>query len=43
VSHLRFPIVWAIGMLVFAGIVATRVRMLVAARPAAGLDRIATA
>jgi Fe-S oxidoreductase len=40
VSHVAFPIVWAIGLLVFAGIVAGRARLLLAARPAARLDRI---
>ncbi len=39
-SHLAFPILWAIGLAVFAGIIATRVRLLVAARPAARLDRL---
>ncbi len=37
-SHVAFPIVWAIGMLVFAGIIAGRVRLLVRARPAARFD-----
>jgi Fe-S oxidoreductase len=40
-SHVAFPIVWAIGLLVFGAIVAGRVRLLLAARPAARLDRIA--
>jgi hypothetical protein len=40
VSHVVFPIVWAIGLLVFAGIIAGRTRLLLAARPAARLDRI---
>jgi Fe-S oxidoreductase len=35
-----FPILWAIGLLVFAGIIAVRTRLLLAARPAARLDRI---
>ena len=40
VSHVVFPILWGIGLLVFAGIMAVRMRLLVAARPAARLDRI---
>jgi Fe-S oxidoreductase len=40
VSHVTFPILWAIGLLVFAGIIAVRTRLLLAARPAARLDRI---
>ena len=39
-SHVVFPIVWGIGLLVFAGIIAGRARLLLAARPAARLDRI---
>ena len=39
-SHVVFPIVWAIGLLVFAAIVAGRARLLLAARPAARFDRI---
>ena len=39
-SDVAFPIVWAIGLLVFAAIVAGRARLLLAARPAARLDRI---
>lgn len=39
-SHLAFPILWAIGLLVFTGIIAGRARLLLAARPAARLDRI---
>jgi Fe-S oxidoreductase len=39
-SHLVFPVLWAIGMLVFAGIIAARARLLFAARPAGRLDRI---
>jgi Fe-S oxidoreductase len=39
-SHVVFPIVWAIGMLVFAVIIAGRLRLLLRARPAARLDRI---
>jgi Fe-S oxidoreductase len=40
VSNVVAPIVWAIGLLVFAGIIAGRTRLLLAARPAARLDRI---
>jgi len=40
VSHVAFPIIWAIGLAVFAVIIATRVRLLVAARPAARADRL---
>jgi Fe-S oxidoreductase len=40
VSPVVFPIILAIGLLVFAGIMAFRARLLVAARPAARLDRI---
>ena len=39
-SHVAFPIVWAIGMLVFAGIIAGRMRLLLRARPAASFDRM---
>src|SRR5690349_8672225 len=39
-SHVAFPIVWAIGLLVFAAILAGRVRLLLAARPAGRLDRL---
>ncbi len=39
-SHVVFPILWGIGLLVFAGIIAFRTRLLLAARPAARLDRI---
>jgi Fe-S oxidoreductase len=39
VSEVAFPIVWAIGLLVFAGIMAGRARLLLAARSAARLDR----
>jgi Fe-S oxidoreductase len=35
-----FPILWAIGLLVFAGIMAARFRLLVSARPAARFDRL---
>jgi Fe-S oxidoreductase len=40
VSDLVFPIIWGIGLLAFAGIIASRTRLLLAARPAARLDRI---
>jgi Fe-S oxidoreductase len=40
VSHLVFPILWGVGLLTFAGILAPRMRLLVAARPAARLDRL---
>jgi Fe-S oxidoreductase len=39
-SPVAFPIVWAIGLLAFACIVATRARMLVRARPARRFDRM---
>ena len=39
-SHIAFPVVWAIGMLVFAWIIAGRMRLLLRARPAARLDRL---
>ena len=40
-SPVVFPIVWAVGLLVFTAIVATRARLLLRARPAAGrLDRM---
>jgi Fe-S oxidoreductase len=39
-SPVAFPIVLAIGLIVFAAIVAPRARLLQAARPAARLDRI---
>jgi Fe-S oxidoreductase len=39
-SHVLFPILWAIGLLVFAAIIANRLRLLLAARPAGRLDRI---
>ena len=39
-SHVAFPIVWAVGMLVFAGIIAGRMRLLLRARPAARFDRM---
>jgi Fe-S oxidoreductase len=40
VSHVVFPILWGIAMLVFAGIVGARARLLLHARPAARFDRI---
>jgi Fe-S oxidoreductase len=40
VSDVAFPVVWATGLLVFAGIMAGRMRLLLAARPAGRLDRI---
>src|SRR3954469_2018219 len=39
-SHVVFPIVWAIGLLAFAAILAGRMRRLWAARPAARMDRM---
>ncbi len=39
-SPVAFPIVLALGLIVFAAIVAARARLLFAARPAARLDRI---
>jgi Fe-S oxidoreductase len=39
VSEVAFPIVWAIGLLVFGVVLAGRVRLLLAARPAARLGR----
>src|SRR3954470_2875465 len=40
-SPVVFPIVWAVGLIVFTAIVATRARLLLRARPAAGrLDRM---
>ncbi len=39
-SHVVFPILLGIGLLVFAGIMAVRMRLLLAARPAPRLDRI---
>jgi Fe-S oxidoreductase len=38
-SDVAFPIVWAIAVVVFAAIMAGRLRLLLAARPAARLDR----
>ena len=39
-SHVVFPILWAVGLLVFAGLIVLRARVLFAARPAARFDRI---
>jgi Fe-S oxidoreductase len=39
-SHLAFPILWALGMLAFAGLIAVRARALLRARPAARFDRL---
>src|SRR3954465_8018215 len=39
-SHVVFPVVWALGLLAFAAILAGRLRRLRAARPAARLDRV---
>ena len=39
-SHVAFPVVWAIGLLAFAVILATRLRLLAAARPANRLDHL---
>ncbi len=39
-SHVVFPILLGVGLLVFAGILAVRARLLFRARPAARLDRI---
>ncbi|HUO69950.1 MAG TPA: (Fe-S)-binding protein [Solirubrobacteraceae bacterium] len=39
-SHIVFPILWAVGLIVFAGLLVMRARLLVAARPAARFDRI---
>lgn len=39
-SDVLFPIVWAVGLIVFAVIIAGRARLLLAARPASRLDRI---
>ncbi|MGO9954674.1 MAG: heterodisulfide reductase-related iron-sulfur binding cluster [Solirubrobacteraceae bacterium] len=41
-SHVAFPIVWAIAMVVFAGLLGLRARLLFAARPVARLNRIGT-
>jgi hypothetical protein len=39
-SHVLFPILWAVGLLMFAGIIAYRSRLLLAARPAARFDHV---
>ncbi len=39
-SHAVFPILWALALAVFAGILVMRGRLLVAARPAGRMDRI---
>src|SRR5512135_319268 len=39
-SHVLFPILWAVAMIAFVAILATRMRLLVAARPAARFDRM---
>jgi Fe-S oxidoreductase len=39
-SHIAFPVVWAIGLLAFAVILAGRLRLLAAARPAGRLDHL---
>lgn len=39
-SEVLFPVLWAIGLLVFVGILAGRARILLAARPSARFDRI---
>ena len=39
-SHVAFPILCAIALLVFAGLIASRARLLVRARPAGRVDRI---
>src|SRR3954470_9979771 len=39
-SHVAFPVVWAIGLLAFAVILAGRLRLLAAARPAGRLDHL---
>ncbi|MGC1815120.1 MAG: hypothetical protein WA696_13355, partial [Solirubrobacterales bacterium] len=39
-SHVLFPILLGIGLLLFGGIIVTRARLLFAARPAARWDRI---
>jgi Fe-S oxidoreductase len=40
VSHLVFPIVWGIGLLIFAVIIGLRARLLFAARPAGRIDHV---
>ena len=39
-SPVVFPVVWATGLLAFAAILAVKLRILFAARPAARLDRM---
>ena len=39
VSHVVFPVLWAVGLLVFAGLIVLRARVLFAARPAGRFDR----
>ena len=39
-SDVAFPILWALGLLVFSGIIAVRARRLIAAQPAGRLDRV---
>ena len=39
-SHVAFPILWAVGLLVFAAILATRMRLLLVAQPAARMNRL---
>ena len=39
-SHVVFPMLWALALAVFAGILVMRGRLLVAARPAGRMDRI---
>jgi Fe-S oxidoreductase len=41
-SHVVFPILWAIALAIFAGIIAMRARLLLAAKPAARFDHIPT-
>ncbi len=39
-SHLAFPILWAIALVVFGAIIVVRTRLLLRARPAGRFDRI---
>jgi Fe-S oxidoreductase len=39
-SHLAFPIVWGVGLLIFAVIIGLRARLLIAARPAGRFDHL---
>jgi Fe-S oxidoreductase len=41
-SHLAFPIIWALALAIFAGELIMRGRLLVAAQPARRMDRIGT-